>query len=169
MIIGIFFESHLGSGGSYTYSLNIILKLKKLFKKKNKFIIYTHYPENIKILKRFNINVRLIKFSLLDIILATVNWGVVVMENPSSGASGLGSASQGSNSLNSKFKLVKQMQAASQPSLKNLAPEANAVREMGAKFEGADKVGMTKINTADSTKIQTGPEVGKGGLLNEVF
>ena len=73
MIIGIFFESHLGSGGSYTYSLNIILKLKKLFKKKNKFIIYTHYPENIKILKRFNINVRLIKFSLLDRFLLKVN------------------------------------------------------------------------------------------------
>jgi len=28
---------------------------------------------------------------------------------------------------------------------------------------------MTKVNTAESTKIQTGPEVGKGSLVDEVF
>jgi len=28
---------------------------------------------------------------------------------------------------------------------------------------------MIKVNSAESTKIQTGPEIGKGGLVNEVF
>ena len=70
---------------------------------------------------------------------------------------------------NDKFKLVKQMKDASKPSLKGLAPESKAVREMGAKFDLGSKIGMTQVNTAESTKILAGPEVGKGGLVNEVF
>jgi hypothetical protein len=80
---------------------------------------------------------------------------------------GLGGASQ--DSLNDNFKVIKQMKAASTSSLKNLAPEAKAVREFGAEFDMGSKIGMTKVNTAESTKIQTGPEIGKGGLVNEVF
>ena len=91
------------------------------------------------------------------------------MENPSTGASGLGGSSQGSDGLNNKFKIVKQMQAQSQSSLKSLAPEAKSVKEMGAKFDGVQNIGMTKVNTAESTKIQPGPEIGKGGLVNDVF
>ena len=65
---------------------------------------------------------------------------------------------------------VKQLQAQLfYPSLKNLAPEAKSVKEMGAKFDLGSKVGMTQINTAESTKIQAGPEMGKGGLVDEVF
>jgi hypothetical protein len=40
---------------------------------------------------------------------------------------------------------------------------------MGANFDMGSKIGMTKINTAESTKIQTGPEIGKGSLVDEVF
>ena len=91
------------------------------------------------------------------------------MENPSTGASGLGVSSQGADGLNNKFKIVKQMQAQSQSSLKNLAPKAKSVKEMGAKFDGDQNIGMTKVNSAESTKIQTGPEIGKGGLVDDVF
>ena len=71
--------------------------------------------------------------------------------------------------LNANFKVVKQLQAEQQPSIKNLAPNSKAVREFGAEFDMGSKIGMTKVNTAESTKIQTGPEVGKGGLVDEVF
>ena len=92
------------------------------------------------------------------------------MENSLPSLSGvLGVSSEGSEGLNNKFKVVKQLQASSNPSLKNLAPEAKSVKEMGASFDMGTKIGMTKVNTAESTKIQTGPEIGKGGLVDEVF
>ena len=92
------------------------------------------------------------------------------MENslPAQGG-GLGVSSQGAEGINNNFKIVKQIQSGRVPSLKNLAPETKAVKEMGASFDMGTKVGMTKVNTAESTKIQTGPEIGKGGLVNEVF
>ncbi|MBT3514151.1 MAG: hypothetical protein HOB32_10855 [Nitrospina sp.] len=89
------------------------------------------------------------------------------MEN-SGFSSGLG-ASQNSEGINSKFKVIQQMASAQKSSLKSLAPEAEAVRDMGAKFDMGSKIGMNKVNTAESTKILPGPEVGKGGLVNEVF
>ena len=83
---------------------------------------------------------------------------------------GVSSAVEGwGEGVNDKFKVVKQIQAASNPSLKNLAPEAKSVKEMGASFDMGTKIGMTQVNTAESTKIQTGPEVGKGSLVDEVF
>ena len=88
------------------------------------------------------------------------------MQDPTSVSSAVEGWGEG---VNDKFKVVKQMQDASKPSLKGLAPESKAVREMGAKFDLGSKIGMTQVNTAESTKIQTGPEVGKGGLVNEVF
>ena len=88
------------------------------------------------------------------------------MQNPA----GVGSAVEGwGEGVNDKFKVVKQVQDAARPSLKGLATEAKAVREMGAKFDLGSKIGMNQINTADSTKILPGPEVGKGGLVDEVF
>ena len=81
----------------------------------------------------------------------------------------LGVSSEGAASINNKFIIVKQLQAASSPSLKNLAPETKSVKEMGPSFDMGTKIGMTKVNTAESTKIKTGPEVGKGGLVDEVF
>ena len=88
------------------------------------------------------------------------------MQNPE----GVSSAVEGwGEGVNDKFKVVKQIQTASQPSLKNLAPEAKSVREMGASFDMGSEIGMTKINTAEATKIQAGPEVGKGSLVDEVF
>ena len=92
------------------------------------------------------------------------------MENPLPSLGGvLGVSSEGAASINNKFLIVKQMQASSNPSLKNLAPETKSVKEMGPSFDMGTKIGMTKVNTAESTKIQTGPEVGKGGLVDEVF
>ena len=88
------------------------------------------------------------------------------MQNPAGVASAVEGWGEG---VNDKFKVVKQIRASSNPSLKNLAPEAKAVKEMGASFDMGTKIGMTQINTAESTKIQAGPEAGKGGLVDEVF
>ena len=92
------------------------------------------------------------------------------MENPiPAQGGGLGVSSQGAEGLNNNFKIVKQMQAATKPSLKNLAPAAKSVKEMGAIFDMGSEIGMTKVNSAESTKIQAAPEMGKGGLVDEVF
>ena len=83
---------------------------------------------------------------------------------------GVSSAVEGwGEGLNAKFKVVKQVEAEHRPSIKKLAPASKELREMGAKFDMGSKIGMTKVNTAESTKIQTGPEIGKGGLVDEVF
>ena len=83
---------------------------------------------------------------------------------------GVSSAVEGwGEGLNAKFKVVKQVEAEHRPSIRKLAPASKELREMGAKFDMGSKIGMTKVNTAESTKIQTGPEVGKGGLVDEVF
>jgi len=72
--------------------------------------------------------------------------------------------------LNTNFKVVKQVQAENQPNIKkNMASNSKAMREFGAEFDLGSKIGMTQINTAESTKIQSGPEIGKGGLVDEVF
>ena len=85
-------------------------------------------------------------------------------------AANQGSAVEGwGDGLNAKFKVVKQVEAEHRPSIKKLAPASKELREMGAKFDMGSKIGMTKVNTAESTKIQSGPEVGKGGLVDEVF
>ena len=92
------------------------------------------------------------------------------MENSlSAQGGGLGVSSQGAEGINNNFKIVKRIQHGRVPSLKNLAPETKAVKEMGANFDMGSKIGMIKVNSAESTKIQTGPEIGKGGLVNEVF
>ena len=88
------------------------------------------------------------------------------MQNPGN----VGSSVEGwGEGLNAKFKVVKQVEAEQRPSIKNLAPASKSVREMGAEFDLGSKIGMTQINTAESTKIQTGPEMGKGSLVDEVF
>jgi hypothetical protein len=88
------------------------------------------------------------------------------MQNPGN----VGSSVEGwGEGLNESFKVVQQVKAENQSSIKNLAPAAKKVREMGANFDMGSKIGMTKINTAESTKIQAGPEVGKGSLVDEVF
>ena len=92
------------------------------------------------------------------------------MENPLPALGGvLGVSPEGAEGLNNKFIIVKQLQASSNPNLKNLAPETKSVKEMGANFDMGSEVGMIKVNTAESTKIQAAPEVGKGGLVDEVF
>ena len=83
---------------------------------------------------------------------------------------GVSSAVEGwGEGVNDKFKVIKQVQDAARPSLKGLATEAKTVREMGARFDLGSKIGMTQVNTAESTKILTAPEVGTGGLVDEVF
>ena len=92
------------------------------------------------------------------------------MENTTAPAYvGPDASAQGSGGINTNFKIVQQMQTASRPSIKGLAPESKAIRELGANFDLGTKIGMTQVNTAEATKIQTGPEVGKGGLVDEVF
>ena len=88
------------------------------------------------------------------------------MQDPTSVSSAVEGWGEG---VNDKFKVVKQMQTEARPSLKKLAPASKTVREMGAKFDLGSKIGMTQVNTAESTKIQTAPEVGTGGLVDEVF
>ena len=88
------------------------------------------------------------------------------MQNPGN----VGSSVEGwGEGLNESFKVVQQVKAEHQPSIKKLAPNSKAVRQFGAEFDLGTKIGMTKVNTAESTKIQTGPEIGKGGLVDEVF
>ena len=92
------------------------------------------------------------------------------MEAQNGGSLNLGSGSQPETaSLNSKFRIVKQMQAETRPSLKNLAPHAKSVREMGTSVDMGSEIGMTQINTAESTKIQAAPEIGKGSIFDIVF
>ena len=88
------------------------------------------------------------------------------MQDPTSVSSAVEGWGEG---VNNKFKVVKQIQSESKPSIKSLAPASKTIREMGASFDLGSKIGMTQVNTAESTKIQTGPEVGKGGLVDEVF
>ena len=88
------------------------------------------------------------------------------MQDPTSVSSAVEGWGEG---VNDKFKVVKQAADASRPSIKNLAPASKTIREMGASFDLGSKIGMTQVNTAESTKIQTGPEAGKGGLVDEVF
>ena len=88
------------------------------------------------------------------------------MQDPTSVSSAVEGWGEG---VNDKFKVVKQMADSARPSLKGLAPESKAIREMGAKFDLGSKIGMTQVNTAESTKILTAPEVGTGGLVDEVF
>ena len=89
------------------------------------------------------------------------------------GLSKMASANGGSQleggSLNSKFRIVKKMEAESRPSLKTNAPHAKSVREFGAETDMGSGVGMIKVNTAESTKIQTPPEIGKGSIFDIVF
>ena len=88
------------------------------------------------------------------------------MQDPTSVSSAVEGWGEG---VNDKFKVVKQVADASRPSLKSLAPASKTIREMGASFDLGSKIGMTQVNTAEATKIETGPEVGKGGLVDEVF
>ena len=90
------------------------------------------------------------------------------MEVNNAGSQSNGLTSQEGTSFGDKFKLTKQLVSDLRPNLKNLAPEAKSLREMGASFDDG-AVGMKKVNTAESTKIKTPPELGKGGLVNEVF
>ena len=88
------------------------------------------------------------------------------MQNPGN----VGSSVEGwGEGLNKSFKVVQQVKAENKPSIKNLAPASKSVREFGAEFDMGSKIGMTKVNTAEAAKIQKGPEVGKGSLVDEVF
>jgi hypothetical protein len=73
-------------------------------------------------------------------------------------------------SLNSDFKVIKQLEAQSQSSIKNLSPNSNKVAEMGATYDMGSGVGMTKVNTGKAAQFDFSVlEIGKGGLVDEVF
>ena len=90
--------------------------------------------------------------------------------NPSSAYDGgLDSSVKDKTGLNNNFKLVKQAEAANRASLKNLAPHADSVREFGGSYDMGSEVGMVKVNTADSAKMNIQSHAGKGGLVDEVI
>jgi hypothetical protein len=76
--------------------------------------------------------------------------------------------SQGGN-LNSDFKVIKQLQSQSQSSIKNLAPNSSLIAQMGATFDMGSNIGMNKVNTAEAAQFNFSAEIGKGGLVDEVF
>ena len=93
------------------------------------------------------------------------------MESSSSSAqvSGSGGGSQGGN-LNSDFKVIKQLQSQSQSSIKNLVPNSSLTAQMGATFDMGSNIGMNKVNTAEAAQFDFSVlEIGKGGLVDEVF
>ena len=85
------------------------------------------------------------------------------------GSQGMGLSQTDGVSIGNKFKLTKQLVAELRPDLKKLAPNSKSLREMGASFDMGSGPGMIKVNTAESTRIQAPPELGKGGLVDEVF
>jgi len=92
------------------------------------------------------------------------------MEPQNLGLSSADSASQeGGGGLNSKFRIVKQMEAETRPSLKKNAPHSKSLREFGPPPDLGSGTGMIKVNTAESTKIQAPPEIGKGSIFDIVF
>ena len=90
------------------------------------------------------------------------------MENVS-GSQGNGLSQQEGTSLGDKFKLTRQLVAELRPSLKNLAPNAKSLKEFGATFDMGSEIGMIKVNTADSARLNIVEMGGKGGLVDEVF
>ena len=80
-----------------------------------------------------------------------------------------GGSQKGSGDLNSKFKIIQQMEVEVRHSLKKNAPHAKSVREFGASVDMGSGIGMIKVNTAESTKIQAPPEIGKGSIFDIVF
>ena len=91
------------------------------------------------------------------------------MESSSTqGSIGSGGGSQGGN-LNSDFKLVKQLEALHQSSIKNLTPNASKVAEMGATFDMGTDIGTNKVNTGEAAQFNFSVAAGKGGLVDEVF
>ena len=67
MKIAVLFESKFSSGGSYTYSLNTILKFINIYKEDYQFEIYTYFKKNKDILKKHKINnVKLLNHGFVD-------------------------------------------------------------------------------------------------------
>ena len=74
--------------------------------------------------------------------------------------------SQTGGDLNSKFKMIQQMEVEVRHSLKKNAPHTKSVREFGASTDMGSGVGMMKVNTAESTRIEMPPEIGKGSIFD---
>ena len=82
---------------------------------------------------------------------------------------GSGGGSLG-GSLNSDFKVIKQLEAQSQSSIKNLAPNSSLIAQMGATYDMGSNIGMNKVNSAEAAQFDFSVlEIGKGGLVDEVF
>ena len=80
---------------------------------------------------------------------------------------GVGNAITDSEGLNNNFKLVEQSKSALKAKIEDLVPDVKAAKEFGHETDMGTGIGMTKVNTAESTKAP--PETGKGGLVDEVF
>ena len=82
--------------------------------------------------------------------------------------SGVGNSFKDSEGLNNNFKIVQQSKSVVQSSIKDLGTQEKSAKEFGHEIDMGTKIGMTKVNTAESTKA-LGIEIGKGGLVDEVF
>ena len=93
------------------------------------------------------------------------------MESSSSYAqvSGSGGGGQGASHFH-ELKTIKDVASQSSSSIKNLSPNSNKVAEMGATYDTGSGVGMTKVNTGKAAQFDFSVlEIGKGGLVDEVF
>ena len=83
---------------------------------------------------------------------------------------GVGNSVRDSNGLNNKFKVVQQSKSAQESHIKNLGSQSKSAKEFGHETDmgSGGGVGMTKVNTAESTKV-LGPEVMKGARINELI
>ena len=81
---------------------------------------------------------------------------------------GVGNSVRDSNGLNNKFKVVQQNKASNEPHLKDLGTQSKSTKEFGAPVDAGAGVGMTKVNTAESTKASI-TETGKGARISELI
>ncbi len=83
---------------------------------------------------------------------------------------GVGNSVRDSNGLNNKFKIVQQNKASQEPHLKDLGTQSKSAKEFGHQVDmgSGGGVGMTKINTAESTKASI-TETGKGARISELI
>ena len=82
--------------------------------------------------------------------------------------SGIGNSIQDSEGLNNNFKTVQQSKSIVQFSIKDLGTEEKSTKEFGHEIDMGSKIGMTKVNTSESTKV-LGPEAGKGARISELI
>ena len=81
---------------------------------------------------------------------------------------GVGNSARDSSGLNNNFKVVQQNKASNEPHLKDLGTQSKAAKEFGTPVDAGAGVGLTKVNTAESTKASI-TETGKGARISQLI